>query len=93
MAFRFVLEHLCQIFLRYVNRLVDANRDKLFIFHDKNEMIESIGSKIINTGHYFGDKTMHVALYLGVDATFIVQICQVIRSYSKIVGGASPKHC
>ena len=50
-----------------------ANREKIFIFHDKNDVIELVARQITKIRHSFGDKSMHVALSLGVDATVTVQ--------------------
>ena len=43
--------------------------------------------------HYFGDKPIHFALYLGVDATFVVHGYQIIRYHTNIFGGSPSNHC
>ena len=70
-----------------------ANREKLFIFHYNNDIAGLVWRQITKIRHYSGDKSIHVALYLEVDATAIFQGCNIIISHNNIVGGASPNHC
>ena len=90
--FGFVSTNICSIFLRHVNRLSTANREIPFIFHDKNDIIELVGKQFTKIIHYFGDKSMHVDMSLGVDANIVVRGWQILRYHNKIIGGASPNH-
>ena len=89
--FWFVSTNMCQIYLHNVNILSDANRERTFIVYDKNDIIELVSKKTANTCHNFGDKSIYVHMYLGVDATITVRGWQIIRSNNKIIGGASKK--
>ena len=73
-----------------MNRLSASIRESPFIFHDKNDTIELVGKQAGKICHSVGDKLMHVAMSLVVDATIIVRGWQIIRYHNKIIGGASP---
>ena len=88
----FISTNLCSIYLRYANRLSAANRERPFIFHDKNDIIDLVGKQVTKIHHYFGDKPMNVAMSLGVDANIIVRGWNIIRSHNNIIGGDSPNH-
>ena len=75
-----------------MDRLGAANREMTFIFHDINDIIELVGNQVTKIDHSFGDKSMHVAMYIGVDATIIVRGWQILISHNNIIGGASPNH-
>ena len=86
-------ENICTISLLHVNYLSADNRYKPFIFTYNNDIIGLVGRKITKIHRYFGDKLMHAALSLVVDATFIVQGWKILRPNNKIIGGASPNYC
>ena len=56
-----------------------SNNEKLFIFHDENDIIELLGRKTTKIQNYFDDKPIRVELSLGVDEKVIVQKFQIIR--------------
>ena len=58
-------------FLRHMNRLGAANREMPFIFHYMNDIIEIVGNQVTKIHHSSGDKSIHVAMYIGVDATIV----------------------
>ena len=90
--FWFVSENMCSISLQHVNCMSYANREKPLIFHDKNDIIELLGRKITKMHHYFDEKSINVALSLGVYAAVIVKGWQVLRYHNNISGGVSPNH-
>ena len=63
------------------------------MFHDKKEIIELVGRKIMKINHYFGDKSTYVELSLGFYEPFIIKGWNILRYYNNIVGRASPNHC
>ena len=85
--FEFVSTNICSIYLRHMNHISSAYRERPFNFHDKDDIIELVGKQVANICHYFGNKSMHVAISLGVDTTIIVRGCQIIRHHNKIIGG------
>ena len=90
--FGFVSKNLCSIYLRHLNFLSATNRERPFVFRDNNYIIELFVKKVTKTCHYLGDKSIHVAMFLGVDATIIVIGWRILKSHNKIIGGASPNH-
>ena len=69
-----------------------ANRERPFVFHDKNYIIELVEKQVTKIRHYFGDKSINVAMYLGVDTTIIFRGWKIIRTHNNILGGSSPNH-
>ena len=55
-----------------------------------NYIIELFVKKVTKTRHYFGDKSMHVDMYNGVDVTIIVRVYQILISHNKVIGADSP---
>ena len=79
-------------FLRHMNRLGAANREMPFIILDINDIIELVSNQVTKIHHSFEDKSIHVAMYLGVDENIIVRGWQILISHNNIIGGASPNH-
>ena len=75
-----------------MNCLSAASRESPLIVYDKNDIIELVGKQVAKIRHYFGYKSMHVSISLGVGATIIFRGWQILRSHNKITGEASPNH-
>ena len=91
-AFGFVSKNACSTYFHHVIRLSATNRETKLFFHNKNDIIELFGKQVTKTRHYFGDKSIHVAMSLGVDATIIFSGWQIIISHDKIIGRVSKNH-
>ena len=91
-ALGFVSTDLCSISSSHVNRLDASTIERSLILHDKNNIIELVGKKVAKICHYFGDKSMHFSMSLGVDVTIIVIGWYIFISNNRIIGGASPNH-
>ena len=65
---------------------------KAFCFNDKNDINDLVGKQVTRIHHLIGDKSMHVAIYLEVDATIIVRGWRILRYHNQIICGASPYH-
>ena len=89
-ALGFVSTDLCSISSSHVNRLDASTIERSLILHDKNNIIELVGKKVAKICHYFGDKSMHVDMYNGVDVTIIVRVYQILISHNKVIGADSP---
>ena len=89
-AFVFVPKNIWSISYIHANRLSAANIERPLISHDNNDIIELVGKKVTKTRHYFGDKSMHVDMYNGVDVNIIVRVYQILISHNKVIGADSP---
>ena len=59
--------------MHIVERLIAANRETPFIFFEKNDNIESVGRQIRMIQMKWGDRSIHVALSVGIYNIVVVQ--------------------
>ena len=74
-----------------MNHLSAANRERPFIFNNKNDIINLVGKQVAKIRDSFGDKSMHVAMSIGVYENILVRGWNILKSHNNIIGGASPK--